>query len=216
MDPTESPQAAPPPRAVKPTAGHARFVRVTAAGAAVSGAVLLSLELAELTVGRAPLDALGLLDAGWLLGGVPDLVFGLSYGVGMLAWLYRAFTVAHATGAAPLTASPGWAVGAYFVPLANLYLPYRNMAQLWRATAPEDAGPSAKPRLVALWWFCFVAGVILDQTVPREVRAQGWDAATTWRDPVSSALAIGTAVCAFVLVRDLQTRLEARRAQAGV
>lgn len=53
--------------------------------------------------------------------------------------------------------SSGWGVGAWFVPVANLFVPFRAVADLWRNSAPIGAaGPDPTPRQVAGWWVGFV------------------------------------------------------------
>ena len=45
--------------------------------------------------------------------------------------------------------SPGWAVGWYFVPIANLWKPYQAMKEIWRVNV-SDTTPSIFP-----WWWLF-------------------------------------------------------------
>jgi Domain of unknown function (DUF4328) len=35
--------------------------------------------------------------------------------------------------------SPGWAIGAWFVPVINFWFPFRIMVDIWRAGLPEQA-----------------------------------------------------------------------------
>ena len=64
----------------------------------------------------------------------------------------------------------GWTVGAWFVPVAGLLLPYEVMRDLWSAAfAHEDefcisAGCTARRsphRLVTAWWCCLVSVAVL-------------------------------------------------------
>ena len=55
--------------------------------------------------------------------------------------------------------SSGWAVGAWFVPGANLFVPFRAVADLWRNSAPPEAsGPDPTPPAVGQWWV-WAAGI---------------------------------------------------------
>ena len=67
-------------------------------------------------------------------------------------WIYRVDSNAHAVGG-EMSITPGWAVGWYFVPLANLAMPYQAMREAWdsshEAAAMEDERDSP---LLPLWW----------------------------------------------------------------
>lgn len=70
--------------------------------------------------------------------------FLVASGVVFLCWKYRAAHNAKALD--PLLAvSPAMAVGGYFIPFANLVIPYRAMASITRATRAGEG-------MVGLWW----------------------------------------------------------------
>jgi hypothetical protein len=50
-------------------------------------------------------------------------------------WIYRANYNARQLGATDMKFSPGWAVGWYFIPIANLWKPYQAMCEIWQASA---------------------------------------------------------------------------------
>ncbi len=79
----------------------------------------------------------------------------------VLIWLYRANARARALGAEDMMVSPGWAVGWFFVPLANLVMPYIAMRELWKASAhPRDWQLASAPLAIPLWWaFWLASGV---------------------------------------------------------
>lgn len=72
-------------------------------------------------------------------------------------WIYRSCANVHALGARDLKITPGWSVGWFFVPIANLWMPYKGMSQIMRASRnpanweAENAGP-----LVGWWWFFYL------------------------------------------------------------
>ena len=78
----------------------------------------------------------------------------------VLAWTWRANVAVRRLGARGLRFSPGWAVGWYFVPLANLLLPWRALQEIWRASAqPRDWQAQPAPGWLGWWWFyLLVAG----------------------------------------------------------
>ncbi|HSG33040.1 MAG TPA: DUF4328 domain-containing protein, partial [Sphingomonadaceae bacterium] len=83
------------------------------------------------------------------------LLFGIV--VMSCLWTYRAWRNLHDLGLTGLRYSPGWAVGSYFVPLVNLYVPFKAMRELYNRSAGDDefqADSSAE--LVTSWWACAV------------------------------------------------------------
>src|SRR5262249_29946861 len=63
-------------------------------------------------------------DARQRLLGTLERTIGFAAGIALLVWVYRANRNARALGAEGLAYSPGWSVGWFFVPLANLVMPY--------------------------------------------------------------------------------------------
>ena len=48
--------------------------------------------------------------------------------------------------------SPGWAVGWYFIPFANLIKPYGVMDEIWDGSHQGDEAPDYSPSTLGLWW----------------------------------------------------------------
>ena len=97
---------------------------------------------------------LGLLSAGVYL--ATAIIF--------LMWLYRAYSNLPALGAQrrSIGYSPGWAVGSFFVPFANLVIPYRAIKELWQKSQPpsEEALFSSSispPGIFPVWWGFWLA-----------------------------------------------------------
>jgi len=76
-------------------------------------------------------------------------------------WIYRANANAHALSSG-MTIRPGWAVGWFFVPFANLVMPYQAMKETWRESH-EAAGllEEAQSPIVGWWWGLWIAGNVL-------------------------------------------------------
>ncbi len=76
-------------------------------------------------------------------------------------WIYRAHANLRAIGAPDLQFTPGWAVGWYFIPFANLVKPFQAMRELWaQSLAQHDSyGDEADPQL-KIWWGTWIAGNI--------------------------------------------------------
>ncbi|HVN51016.1 MAG TPA: DUF4328 domain-containing protein [Acidimicrobiales bacterium] len=68
----------------------------------------------------------------------------LAVGVVFLVWFHRAATVSRAAGL-PARYSPGWAVGAWFIPFANWFMPYQAAVDMLPHDHPQRV-------LVARWW----------------------------------------------------------------
>ncbi|HCK84531.1 MAG TPA: hypothetical protein DHW63_08445 [Hyphomonadaceae bacterium] len=56
---------------------------------------------------------------------------------------------------------PGWAVGWYFVPLANLLMPFRGLKQIWRDTFAIADRSQPDDLVATLWWASWVFSNIL-------------------------------------------------------
>jgi hypothetical protein len=87
------------------------------------------------------------------LTGISTLVLMLVIFVLAGIWIYRASANLRSFGASRLPTSPGWAVGWYFVPFANLLKPFQAMSEIWRASSvPLQWEQAATPPLLRLWW----------------------------------------------------------------
>jgi Domain of unknown function (DUF4328) len=61
-----------------------------------------------------------------------------------------------ATG--PLQFTPGWAVGWWFIPIANLWKPFQTVRELWKASHGGDAWRTlATWSLIGWWWAIWLA-----------------------------------------------------------
>lgn len=75
-------------------------------------------------------------------------------------WTYRATANAHAFRKG-LQTSPGWAVGWYFIPFANLFKPLMSMKDVWRASFRREEGRQTPPddSLNGWWAFWIISGI---------------------------------------------------------
>lgn len=93
-------------------------------------------------------------------------------------WLHRAASNTEALGAKGLESSPGWTVGWFFVPVANLVMPYRAMREVWQASRSPAQWNTARigPGLL-LWWLIHLFAGIAGQAKSVMLReAHGADA----------------------------------------
>jgi hypothetical protein len=83
-------------------------------------------------------------------------------------WMYRSYANLSELGMRGLRFSPGWAAGAFFVPILNLYRPCQIAQEMWRASTPgipDDEEHSwqtaAGSGVVGSWWaFWLISGVV--------------------------------------------------------
>jgi len=101
-------------------------------------------------------------DAAALLGAIvlPRLVAASTSGflvamVIFVIWFYRARVNAEGHDW-PQRRPPGWAIFAWLIPLANFWIPFEIMADIWRAGQPEQARAN-RAMLPGIWWTCLLA-----------------------------------------------------------
>lgn len=100
--------------------------------------------------------------------GILEILISLVTVVFFLIWLHRSFANLSPLKARNLEFSPGWAVGWWFVPFANLVKPYQAVTELWRESDPdfdEDLGflssSVGNPAYFGLWWACWIISNVL-------------------------------------------------------
>lgn len=90
-----------------------------------------------------------------------NIVFVLSI-IPILLWFYTAYANLLSAGMKGLRSSPAWAAFSFFVPIANLFIPFTAMRELANRSAgePEEfAGSSVDA--VTSWWGCWIASAIV-------------------------------------------------------
>jgi len=98
-----------------------------------------------------------------------------------------------------------WAVGWYFVPIANLFKPFGAMRELWTASHAEvDKFGGEAPSEVKWWWGAWISGNILSSVSSRILlMGEGETSALTLGNAlgaVSTALILFTAVLLVKLI----------------
>jgi hypothetical protein len=94
-----------------------------------------------------------------LASGLCTLALWIS-GIVSLFWIYGAAQNACAMRRIDLT--PGWAVGWFFIPIANLFKPFMVMRDIWFASGGRDKGTGSEGfNAITGWWVCQIAGNIL-------------------------------------------------------
>lgn len=80
-----------------------------------------------------------------------------------LVWQHRGHANLRARGVPGLRFTPGWAVGWWFVPFADLVMPYLTVRELWDNAGWPGTGQRMSParRSVAAWWFVYLASFLV-------------------------------------------------------
>jgi hypothetical protein len=151
---------------------------------------------------------------------VIGLVINVVTIVAWLVWQHRGQRNLSRLGVRHLAFTPAWAVGWWFVPIANLWKPFQSVRELWRVskTGVDDAlwaGERTWP-VIGWWW-----GVWLASNLTLRLSVS-MDRQATIDDYISSdnvglfreALSIAAAILAIVVVRSI-TRRQAEKIEAG-
>jgi Domain of unknown function (DUF4328) len=121
-----------------------------------------------------------------------------------LNWFYRARKNAGLTTWRQRW-SPGWAIGAWFLPPVLLWFPYQIMADIWRAGRPlgrrDGAGNAALP---GLWWALWIlawATSYQHQTTHTDTTSTNSYALNFGGTWLSAAFAAAAAIVLVVIIR---------------
>jgi len=142
-----------------------------------------------------------------------------------LKYLGRTNHNARALGVNDLSATPGWTIGYYFVPILNFFKPYQILQEIWKASAPEtgDWKLRAGSTLVGWYWGVRIVDLIANRVTSRLGMQSDPEGAQliphlltiTW-------ISFGAEVCDLVLnvlsiflVRNFQRRQEERHEIIG-
>lgn len=138
-----------------------------------------------------------------------QLVLLIAAGAAFLVWQYRANANARAMGADDMRVTPGWSAGWYFVPLANIVMPFIALSELWKAsTNPRDWQGLSGPFVIGLWWAFWLGDTIsgnLAWVLTRQEEA-GASQAADMIGAFSAACSVVAATLLAGLVRDIQAR----------
>lgn len=125
-------------------------------------AVMTTILLATGQAGQVASEELTPMDIAGLIVGLPQFLIVIVTAVVFLMWIHRANRNARGLGAEGMTFTPGWSVGWYFIPFANLWKPLQAMKQIWQASADPASWQSQKtPALLSNWWALWITSSLL-------------------------------------------------------
>lgn len=108
-------------------------------------------------------------------------------GVLCLHWMWRANKNAHSL-ASMIETTPGWAWGAFFVPIWNLFKPFQAMSEIWRsAENPVSWRGIATPAILWVWWALWLGIGVFSRLVETAAESAGAPITGTIMTLVASA-----------------------------
>ena len=120
-------------------------------------------------------------------------------------WIYRGHANLAAAGLYGLQYSPGWAIGWFAIPFANLFKPFAAMRELHNASfhpnTDYSAGSTAR---LKLWWASLILGGILTNASVQLVRRAGpeWASTGSWINVGTNGLFIISALALAGIIRE--------------
>jgi Domain of unknown function (DUF4328) len=125
-------------------------------------------------------------------------------------FVHRANRNARALGAQGMKYTPGQASGYFFVPVANLVVPYRVVSEIWQASAPAPTSWRAQkiPDYFTLWWGTWIGGNITARVAYSMSNAKGVDSLVSGSivSIVSACLMVIASACAAHIVNEIRKR----------
>ena len=240
VNPYASPQAAAdsilqPHQALPPVVVPYQSARGKATFAIVMAGILIGMQL--LLAGSAVLQ-LQLLEGAKSTGGIDPtaasandarhmglsqalIVAGVISFIALLVWIYASHRNLPALGATGLEFTPGWAVGWFFVPIANLFKPCQAIFEIWNSSDPArlprpgmGATPVQSGAIVGWWWGLRIAAALGGQlfaVYARQSTSIEDFIVVSWITiVVIFVLDVPTNICEIVIVRTIQQNQEAR------
>lgn len=154
-----------------------------------------------------------------------EILLRLAVIVVFLIWLYRSFNNLSALKARNLEFSPGWAVGWWFVPFANLVKPFQVVRELWNESDPdfdEETGflhtSAGTPEIIGFWWAAFLLSNFSARISNALIDSNSGNPSTYFPVAliVASVLQIAAATLIIFIVKGVVQRQEQRFARLGI
>ena len=124
-----------------------------------------------------------------------------------MRWIYLVSKAAYILSDGE-TAKPGWAVGWYFVPLANLWKPYEAMREAWQVSRNVENWPQVPTDYLPTWWGLWIVFSIVSNL---SGRLPSGSEPATWVGLLAGLLSLPLAWVFCRLVRDLSEALSGAR-----
>jgi hypothetical protein len=130
-------------------------------------------------------DSLTAFDDSYAFLGMAQFVVAVPCGICWMVWQYR---LARSVPAYELDRGPGWHAFSWIIPIANLWLPFQNIRDLWRRFLPVRARSS----ILRWWWAGWIFSAIAARILARAM--QEVDSVSSFRAVVVLDMAISVVV----------------------
>lgn len=111
-----------------------------------------------------------------------------------LTWVYKASSNLRPMGGRNLEFTPGWSVGWYFVPFANIIKPFKSMMEIWTISKSEARSRfEYEDKILSTWW-----GLLFLSTVAARLSLRFADGADSLDGLLNASMA-NIASCALEL-----------------
>jgi len=148
-----------------------------------------------------------------------QLALFVAGGIAWLLWQRRVNLRLRALGREGMRFSPGWTIGWYFIPFANLLVPPQMMQELWQASDPgSDASgwKSSRPtNLVYGWYGSFIVANVISRVGLMSFMS-GERTGSLLSDVASALLIVVAGWLAVILIRGIEARLTVLESGAAV
>ncbi len=145
------------------------------------------------------------------------LLVVIATSIAFLAWLSRSVENVPPLGRGTPRHSPRWSMGWWFVPVANLFMPYQVVADLYRRMALGGPKGVQSVAIVVVWWLCWLGQGVVARfagSIPyRDVSAYRAVLALL---VISSVIDLAAAILAIVIVRRIQKWADIRAGNLGL
>jgi hypothetical protein len=140
-----------------------------------------------------------------------------------LIWEYRANSNLRPLGVPRPEYSSRWAVGSWFVPILNLFVPFKIISYIWRKSDPDDLNADgvfgewnhsgADEFTIKAWWGFWIATSVVGRftgQISRRADTLSEHTLSCWASILTSALSLIAALLAISIVRGVNARQEER------
>jgi heme/copper-type cytochrome/quinol oxidase subunit 2 len=231
---TPAPDVARPVGQIRPTRTLSRWVVWLLAGVAALTLLAIIFRFGQLSLLQKIRDQGAGAVTRAQAGAADDRLTAVSVPLGILTvativlwcvWQFRAQANLRPLGAANLRYSPGWAVGWWFIPFANIVMPYLTVRELWKASDPEGGSVGWQmvktTPLLPFWWACWLGYAVLvsiGTSILASAESNGIASvptriSVTWWSIAGQVAYIVAAVLAIQIVRQIEQRQEAKAAR---
>ena len=137
-------------------------------------------------------------------------------------WTYAAASNARGLGNELLQISPGWTIGWWFIPFANLVMPFRAIKEIWQSSDPDARRESSTEwtlrktsPFVTLWWATYLLASIVS-SITLVFKTNGVPTTASYILPLVAMTArVGAALFIILVMTGTNRRQQAQAMMLG-